>query len=175
MGPNGWRKEDARSFIAGLNRRGNPDNRYLMYGYSYQIEDLVKLDQLVWQVRRHCRQLINGSVEELKLKPQEWRLGEWLPLEKALNGEATPEQSVAARTLNQAFASSAEHDFSDWKFAAANAPLVHWYHTLDDQDARPEYRALARKMLDWALHHITIAGNHKQLIKRRIEKVRDLE
>jgi hypothetical protein len=30
-------------------------------------------------------------------------------------------------------------------------------------------------MLDWALHHITIAGNHKQLIKRRIEKVRDLE
>jgi hypothetical protein len=173
MGP-GWRKEDASSYIARLNRRGNPDNRYLTYGYYFQMEDLVKLDQLAWQVRRHCRPLIKkdgiDSVKELKLKPQEWRLGEWLPLEKALNEEATLEQSAAARILNQAFAPSAEHDFSSWGLAAANAPLVHWYETLNNRDAPPEYRALAKTMLDWAIHHIAFARKDKKLICSALKK-----
>ncbi|MFB9265079.1 hypothetical protein ACFFWD_18300 [Bradyrhizobium erythrophlei] len=41
-------------FVALLHRDGQADNRYQLFGYSRQPEDLWKLDQVVFSVRRTC-------------------------------------------------------------------------------------------------------------------------
>ncbi len=47
-----WRDESVVDFIGRLYQDGNADNRYLLYGYGRNPEDLFKLDQVVFSVRR---------------------------------------------------------------------------------------------------------------------------
>ena len=49
--------EPVDKFIQRLNFYGQPDNRYLFIGYVRRGSDIVKLDQLVFAVRRLCRPL----------------------------------------------------------------------------------------------------------------------
>jgi HEPN domain-containing protein len=52
-----WRIETIDSFIERLYRDGQAHNRYQLYGYVRHAEDLFKLDQLVFYVRRLCQPL----------------------------------------------------------------------------------------------------------------------
>lgn len=47
-----WRVETVLEFLSRLYQDGNADNRYLIYGYGRNAEDLFKLDQVVFSVRR---------------------------------------------------------------------------------------------------------------------------
>jgi hypothetical protein len=47
-----WRNETVKEFLGRLYQDGNADNRYLLYGYGRNAEDLFKLDQVVFSVRR---------------------------------------------------------------------------------------------------------------------------
>ncbi|MGM5034957.1 hypothetical protein [Tardiphaga sp. 803_E3_N1_3] len=47
-----WRNETVMEFLARLYQDGNAHNRYLIYGYVRNAEDLFKLDQVVFSVRR---------------------------------------------------------------------------------------------------------------------------
>jgi hypothetical protein len=52
-----WREESVADFIQRLYQDGNADNRYLLYGYGRNPEDLFKLDQVVFSVRRLAQAL----------------------------------------------------------------------------------------------------------------------
>lgn len=52
-----WHAETSQEYIKRLNRNGDADNRYQIYGYSRQAEDLWKLDQIVFSIRRLCQPL----------------------------------------------------------------------------------------------------------------------
>jgi HEPN domain len=109
-----WRKETFEEFIARLYRDGQADNRYQLYGYSKMPEDLWKLDQLVFNIRRICCQLdayvmgknLPGGPqlskrEGLKAAPERWALHS--RLEDALSGKLGEEVKKAAETWNFPF------------------------------------------------------------------------
>ena len=52
-----WRDETFESFVARLYGEGQPDNRYQLWGYVRHPEDLWKLDEVVFHVRRVCQPL----------------------------------------------------------------------------------------------------------------------
>ncbi len=47
-----WRKESFADYIARLNKLGDANNRYNIYGYVQRWEDLSHLDQVVFSIRR---------------------------------------------------------------------------------------------------------------------------
>jgi len=57
MPPGMWRVETVPEFLVRLYQDGNADNRYLLYGYGRGAEDLFKLDQVVFSVRRLAQAL----------------------------------------------------------------------------------------------------------------------
>jgi len=57
MPPGYWHAETFEAYIKRLYRDGKADNRYQIYGYSRQAEDLWKLDQVVFAIRRLCQPL----------------------------------------------------------------------------------------------------------------------
>lgn len=52
-----WREEAVVEFIRRLHRDGQADNRYLLFGYGRSAEDLFKLDQVVFSIRRLAQPL----------------------------------------------------------------------------------------------------------------------
>jgi hypothetical protein len=66
-----WQSETFEQFIGRLYRDGQADNRYQLYGYTKMPEDLWKLDQLVFNIRRICCPLdVNVMGEDLPGGPQ---------------------------------------------------------------------------------------------------------
>jgi hypothetical protein len=49
-----WREESVEAFVRRLNDLGQPDNRYNIFGFSQQPEDIYKLDIVVFAVRQLC-------------------------------------------------------------------------------------------------------------------------
>ena len=52
-----WHDERTKDFIARLYSNGQAANRYQLFGYALRAEDLLKLDQIVFSVRRLCQPL----------------------------------------------------------------------------------------------------------------------
>ena len=52
-----WRDESIVDFIRRLHQDGQADNRYLLFGYGRNAEDLFKLDQVVFSIRRLAQTL----------------------------------------------------------------------------------------------------------------------
>lgn len=110
-----WHIENVADFVARLHRDGQADNRYQLFGYSRQPEDLWKFDQVVFVVRRMCRPLeayelgkphdgaSNLSNRDILGKyPQRWRLSS--RLEDTMSGKRGEELMRAALTWNFRFA-----------------------------------------------------------------------
>ncbi len=115
MPDNYWHNEMTESFIARLYRGGQADNRYQVFGYSRHPEDLWKLDQVVYSVRRMCKALeayelgkphagsANMSNRELLGKfPKRWLLNS--KLEEIMSGNHGQELLEASLTWNFPFA-----------------------------------------------------------------------
>lgn len=50
-----WIDEDFDNFIKRLNIIGSANNRYLVNGYKMAPSDLLKVDQIIFYIRYHCR------------------------------------------------------------------------------------------------------------------------
>ena len=57
MPPPLWRNEAVPNFVKRLHQDGQANNRYLLFGYGRHAEDLFKLDQVVFSVRRLAQPL----------------------------------------------------------------------------------------------------------------------
>ncbi len=172
-----WRNVSVEGFLARLNEHGHPSNRYLTYGYAVLLDDLLKVDQLIWSARRHCRRLtdrfdIDGreieidEVEQLRLCPERWTLSPLLPLEVliASKHEVGLKRNLFLR-LNTPFAPSADHRFSGWWMSASNPPLVNYFERLQAPQAASDDKASAANVLHWALQNIDFVKDDRKEIE----------
>jgi hypothetical protein len=161
-----WRNTTVDVFLSRLNEFGHASNRYHTYGFSLSIDDLLKVDQLMWSVRRHCRPLNYAvdagqrtlrvdEVEALRRDQRRWFLSGNFPIESMLEGRRRVELRELFLRLNTAFAPDQPHDFwSGWRSASSNSPLSRELEYLASSHAAPETKATAAEVLRWALAHI---------------------
>ena len=174
-----WRDEPVKTFIRRLNELGNPNNRYMLMGFVFWSDDLLKLDQIVWSIRRHCRPFnmrlpsAKGIVEvnwieELKKQPRYWTVGSNLPIEQLL-AKRTPTALYEALTkLNAPFAPDHEHELSSWRTSSANPPLADWFDRLRSEQSIPEVRDSATKILQWMLDNVKLSKEDRRQLRQEI-------
>ena len=177
-----WYESDclAEHFLRRLNHIGSPSNRYGTYGYHVVPQDLLKVDQLVWSVRRFCRPLryVLGDpeagsfvdVDELRLlsdDPRRWQLGSLLPLEQLL---AKPVQDVRRAMFvdcNVPFAPDLPHEYHHMRYSSSNAPLPQMLEELATSSC-PEYRREVAAALQWVVDHAPLTRKEKRDIKKAL-------
>ncbi len=172
-----WHDEPVEKYLERLNEYGSADNRYATYGYSLRLEDLFKVDQLVWSVRRCCRPLrlkvgrSDGGeteidyVDQLIRNARLWTLGGLMPLEKLLARPNDDARGAAFLYLNTPFAPDAVHVVASWRSSASNPPLADWFMRLNAPDAAPDERQTAAEVLSWAIDHIKFNGKDEKEIR----------
>lgn len=175
-----WTDETADSFIKRMNDMGNPNNRYMLYGFVQRPDDLIKLDQLVWNIRRHCRpfkQTITARrtaektidwVQALKKNIDQWYLSGDLLIERAAAGKTQEAIHDALFTLNFAFAPHADHRLEEWPFSGANPPLAAWFERLRDAQPGMNAKNTARDTLEWVLKNVPLNKNDKAILEEAI-------
>ena len=141
-------------------------------------DDLLKLDQLVFSVRRHSRQLkhtVKGKrdsvemdwVPHLQANPDVWRLSDSFPIEKAMAGKLRPEVSAALRILNVPFGKSPHPQSLRVTFEFRSSPLFDLYNDVKGATKTNECeRSAARSVLQWAVDNITISSSDVKEIKK---------
>jgi hypothetical protein len=133
-----WHAETVTSFLERLYNDGQPDNRYQLYGFVSHAEDLFKLDQVVFRIRRLCRSLEahflgriqegvpNESVRQRILKDP---VQSWSNLMSRLEENAAGKRGEVLRhallNCNFQFApSDYQHDPLPYRTASLNPVLV---------------------------------------------------
>jgi len=166
MPPSMWREETFEQFIGRLYRDGQADNRYQLYGYSKMPEDLWKLDQLVFNIRRLCRPL-DASVmktniasgpnishrDSLKENPKRWTLHS--RLEDALEGKIDEEVKAAATLWNFPFTPE-NYPRPAASYTLASRDSVFIRRLFDPLRAGPEHFAKSDKLWAWVKTHIRL-------------------
>lgn len=113
-----WFERTPEHFLAHLYTNGNPDNRYLIFGYDTRTEDLHMLDSMVFAIRRLiCTledplRLHRGGMPSLSAVPTnyevllqqpEYRPAHYMPLDEAIRVSDDSAARFAALNLNLAF------------------------------------------------------------------------
>jgi len=119
-----WRDEKYKKFVRRLYDEGNADNRYQIYGYRRGSDDLFKVDQLVFSLRRLCWPLDTyiansegkGDIptfrEILKSDPEFWFFGA---------GDSSPLYQI----YDGKYGAETRHKFLDLNFPFAPEGFVH--------------------------------------------------
>ncbi|MET3225853.1 hypothetical protein ABIF35_006640 [Bradyrhizobium japonicum] len=161
-----WHDEKMVDFIGRLHRDGQADNRYQLFGYSRQPEDLWKLDQVVYSVRRACRPLetyglgkpLDGSAnlsnrDLLKRYPKRWQLSS--RLESTMSGKNGDELKHAALTWNFPFAPP-DYNQPPVSYTSASQNPVLVRRLYDPLEAGPEHFAHNDALWNWVKDNIQL-------------------
>ena len=184
-----WHDESFVAHLEKLNQYGSPNNRYGMYGYSVVTEDLIKIDQSVWAVRRFCRPFLcnskssaDGSVKEIDYvavlsdNASEWEIGSSTPIEKLIRRDKENPRRKSFMYLNASFFPQEDHFFNGWRMAAANPPLSEYFKTVRSETSSPERRKKAAKVLLWVKENIFLGKDAKRvedLLDKNADLLRD--
>lgn len=163
-----WRDETAPDFLARLYQDGNANNRYLIYGFVQSPEDLFKLDQIVFSVRRLAQALdvrYVGDEENddlpkysrrhaLALRPKRHENLQ-SNLEEIMEGKRGVELQNILLNCNYPFAGDDyPHEQSPFQFASQNPILMtRLYETLD---AGTSHFADGDRLWEWVLENIQL-------------------
>jgi len=159
-----WHVESAEQYVVRLYRDGQADNRYKLFGYSRYPEDLWKLDQLVFSIRRVCRPLeayemgrpVEGVTnishrEVLRRYPTRWKPQS--KLEETMSGKHGDALLHAALNWNFPFAPSGyEHSPTTYTSSSENPVLVRRLY--DPLEAGPKHFAHADVLWQWVKGNI---------------------
>jgi hypothetical protein len=171
-----WFDEPVLQFLKRLNLMGDPNNRYMLFGFAVESGDLFKFDQLVWAVRRHCRPfaetILAGEkrikinwIERLKKNSGFWQLDNNFLIEKLVDGEASTRRE-ALMELNVPFAPNRSHTLTGYRLTSARGPLDDWIERLKSKDA--EVRRHANNILKWVVKNITLAPRDMEEIQKAL-------
>lgn len=179
-----WMPESIEGFVKRMNETGNPHNRYMLYGWFLRTEDLIKLDLLVWGIRRYCQPfkmklISNGEgedrvidkVEELSRLTKYWHIGYNHLIEKTVIGKSTKDVQEALLYLNYAFAPDEDHQIHRWGTSVANPPLAEWATSFSAKTADKDTKDVAYHTLTWVLDNIPLSGQDRSGLKKILADV----
>ncbi|RYY26129.1 MAG: hypothetical protein EOP62_11670 [Sphingomonadales bacterium] len=174
-----WRASSVEAFLLRLNEYGSAQNRYLTYGHTASLDDLVKVDQLVWSVRRHCipfkielgepgHERTFDRLQELVAQPDRWRLGGTLPIEQVMGRPETDGLHNSLMRLNTAFNPDGDLRVDGWRVSASNPPLAQWFDRLRSPNASKDTRDTSAEVLQWSLDNVYFGKPDRLIIEREL-------
>lgn len=174
-----WRATSLEDFLERLNEYGSAQNRYLTYGHTASLDDLAKVDQLIWAVRRHCipfkveigepgYERTIDRLQQLVDRPDSWRIGGTLPLEEVIGRQASDSLRASLMRLNTAFNRGGDQRVDGWRASASNPPLAQWFDRLRSPNASPDTRETAAEVLQWSLDNVQFVKSDRLLIEREL-------
>lgn len=167
-----WFSESYADFIKRLNQVGGADSRYGTYGHRLLGPDLLKVDQVVWQVRRCCRPLASelvvaskkktlNEIDYLKRNPRSTIVGH--PIEKLLK---RPKGDPARESFlygNFAFDPGQSRNLRYLSMQSVSSPID---RVTEDMKKRPRSANKAdAEALRWALDHIKLSPDDTRCIQ----------
>jgi hypothetical protein len=159
-----WRTETIDAFVERLYRDGQAHNRYQLYGYVRHAEDLFKLDQLVFHVRRLCQPLEvhflgeprdgvpdQSKRQRMKDHPTFWNLS--CKLEETMDGKRGETLRHALLNWNFPFiGDSYPHVETSYVYVSQNPVLVRRLY--DPLDAGPAHFQESDDLWSWVTTNI---------------------
>lgn len=171
-------------FVEGLNDTGDPDVRYLQIHFSLDFSDLMKLDQLVFSLRKNCFGPApwqpNDNWEPINPLEKNQPALRWSELRWNQRGEFLEKLKTSFKGQDRA--TGAEHAFLflNYPFEGFVPPRANlaWAsrtsairRVLDRHEGELADTLVdetqTKDVLDWALAHMRLSGK----LKRRIEAV----
>ena len=163
-----WRDRTAEEFIAHLLNNGNADNRYLIYGYVTQSQDLHMLDQMVFAIRRLICPLDRRMFprtdpgaptvthRDILTRQPEYYGGLSMPLDELVRAKEDSPVRDAALTLNLSFApENFQHDSLRSGMSARNPVILRRVlNPLEHDD--PAIAAEGIEIAEWFLANIQV-------------------
>ena len=172
-----WVDEKYEDFLSRLYDKGKADNRYQIYGYEKEADDLVKLDMTVFSLRRLCVPLdayaIRGEEltcrELLSHNPGDWDLSPGLNLEEIAKGHRGRRLSEVLFNENPNFAGREIPDsLVTGKVMGINSILDHYILEPIGKYHGSEKANEAVQLGKWVIDNIHIPKNEKAKIERAI-------
>lgn len=181
-----WRDENPETFLQRLYDHGNPDNRYQIFGLYRRDEDLFKLDQMVFALRRLCVPLDayylgswlaeNESLthrDRLLRQYDCWAVSLQCKLEKTANGERGKRLRHVLLNFNLPFAPK---DFPHGRLrtgmAVQNPVLVRSILRPLEEAPESQAAAVAAEVCDWVLANIQLPNDVKEQLREARTKLR---
>jgi hypothetical protein len=179
-----WKELGVEQFMEYLLRNGNADNRYLIYGYVWQSQDVHMLDQVVFGVRRLTCALDERYISTREpgaptstnrdiLAAQPSYFGRlFLRLDELISASEDTPARIAALNLNMAFAPPNYKHIPMRGGTSSRNPVIlrNILRPLESSDARSAAEGL--EIACWLLANVRVPdGVHKQ-IKAAIAKAR---
>jgi hypothetical protein len=160
-----WRDETPEAFLKRLYKDGRADNRYQLFGYVRHPEDLFKLDQMVFAIRRLCRPLESHflgknhhGVPEHSIRERMQR-GEKVwnnlsgRLEETIQGRKGETLRHALLNCNFAFAPE-DYNHTPIAYGSAFVNPVLVRRILDPLESNPQAAAEADALWNWVCKNI---------------------
>lgn len=178
-----WTNETFSGFIHRLNDMGDPNNRYMLYGYVLRGDELYKLDQIIWQLHRYCRPLrdivsrkgLNQPDIEIDwvhfLKENKNTFHIFGTLEELVRNKKKSDHALRQIFLkhNFAFAPRTARAPTIWRTASANPPLVELFTTLKNPNAPFQSRSDAANVFRWLLENVYISPKDRKIIESALQ------
>lgn len=165
-----WSEEPFDSFLLRFNRFGSPSNRYALYGHYILEDDLLKIDQHVWAVRRCCRALCTNHafpdgriitrdyVQEILSQKTKWHLNRG-PVENLINSPIEDSRRADFLKLNSAFSPTENHQSTYGLSMSQAPPLADWFRMIRADIRDPSRETSACQVLDWVRTNIYLTRN----------------
>lgn len=178
-----WREQTPEEFVAYLLSNGSADNRYLIYGYVTHSENLHKLDQVVFAVRRLIcaldERFISGNRpgtptitnREVLTNQPRYLNRMFMPLDKLIAGEDSPARD-AALNMNLEFApSDFKHSAIPGGSASVNPVIIRRILDPLESDDR-NWAAEGVEVATWFLANVQVPGRPGSPgVRQQIEQV----
>ncbi len=174
-----WIDETIAEYMARLLAKGNADNRYMVFGYAFLPDQLAKLDQAIFGLRRLCHPLdtcmLGGtrpevvSRRDLLARNPKWHDSHpGLPLETTMSGKRGAELRHVVLNFNFPFApANYQHDATITLRSASHEPVLlrTIIEPLDTVGAPVERRQRAQELRKWALGNIKLPKDVQAQLK----------
>jgi hypothetical protein len=174
-----WSDEPFEAYLRRFNEFGAADNRYATYGYWIRYDDLFKLDQHVWSVRRCCRPFHmklhrsdgpafeRDNIADLIKDRSIWKVNP-RPLEELIDSDPDDMHRAAFLSLNVPFAPGDKHRLTRRFTMSHAAPLADWFRLLRASTEDPSKQTNAYAVLNWALENIQFNADDRKKIKQAL-------
>lgn len=180
-----WHNESIAVFVQRLNNLGDPNNRYNLYGFSQLPEDLYKLDELVYYIRRVAIRLdsyafvgthrVNGdssfsNADLLRKNPTIFGISG--RLKELTRSSASSETRFAGLEHNFAFAGvDYEHSNIQHYRSSSHNPVLYRY-IIEPAKKAEKPNTLLADLGEWVVSNILLPSDNKKEIQDAVNALR---